>query len=120
MKKKTMSYVMSGALSIGILGSAPSMTAAGPATTKAEMTSYKYKEGQQIKPIKDFSDVMREQAEALGIHSENKDIETLAKEVREAKVQQQAAAFGIDTANKDFHTLKQEIRKAQQSLNEKR
>ncbi|KMY55338.1 hypothetical protein AC623_16495 [Bacillus sp. FJAT-27231] len=120
MKKKTMSYVMSGALSISILGSTPSLTAAGPATTKAEAASYKYRDGQQIKGIRDFSDVIREQAASFGIDPANKDIETLAREVREAKVQQQAASFGINTSNKDFQTLKQEIRNAQQSLNAKR
>ncbi|MEK4028141.1 MULTISPECIES: hypothetical protein [Bacillaceae] len=120
MKKRTMSYVMSGALSIGILGSAPSMTAAGPATTNAEVTSYKYRDGQQIKPIRDFSDVIREQAQTFGINVEDKDIETLAKEVREEKIKQQAAALGIDTSNKDVQTLKSEVRIAQLSLHEKR
>ncbi|HEY9577528.1 MAG TPA: hypothetical protein VIR64_07640 [Pseudobacillus sp.] len=120
MKKKTMSYVMSGALSISILGSTPSMTAAGPATTKAETASYKCREGQPMKGIRDFSDVIRQQAESFGIDPADKDIETLAKEVREAKAKQQAAAFGISTRNKDFRTLKQEIREAQQSLNAER
>lgn len=120
MKKKTMSYVMSGALSIGILGSSPSMTAAGPATTNTEMTSYKYRDGQQIKPIRDFSDVIREQAQSFGINIKDKDIETLAKEVREEKLKQQAAALGINTWNKDLQTLKSEVRKAQLSLNENR
>lgn len=117
MKKKTMSYVMSGALSISILGSAPSVTAAGPATTKAQTSSYKYREGQQLKPIRDFSALIRKQAEEYGIDPANKDTETLAKEVREEKVKQQAAAFGISTWNKDFNTLKQEIRQAQLALN---
>ncbi|KAB7707204.1 hypothetical protein F9802_09360 [Bacillus aerolatus] len=113
MKKKTMSYVMSSALSLSILGSSPSMTAAGPTTTKAEMASYKYREGQQMKRIRDFSDVIREQAEVFGIDSDGKDVETMAKEVREAKLKHQAASFGISTFNKDVQTIKREIRAAQ-------
>ncbi|MFK2825395.1 hypothetical protein QYG89_06795 [Bacillus sp. B190/17] len=116
MKKKTMSYVMSGALSIGILGSAPSMTAASPAATKAEISSYKYRDGQQLKRIRDFSDIILEQAESFAIDPKNKDLETLAKEVREAKVKQQAAAFGISPLNKDIDTIKHEIRQIQRSM----
>ncbi|MGM7634389.1 hypothetical protein [Bacillus sp. Hm123] len=117
MKKKTMSYVMSGALSISILGSAHTIVAAeGPATsvTKTEASSLKYKEGLQIKPIRDFSDIVYEQAEQFGIDTKGKNFEAVAKEVREAKMKQQAEAYGISHTDKDYQTLTQEVRQAQQ------
>ncbi|WP_203362864.1 hypothetical protein [Bacillus sp. REN10] len=123
MKKKTMSYVMSGALSISILGSAHSIVAAeGPATsvTKTEASSLKYKEGLQIKKIRDFSEIIREQAEELGIDHNGKDFETVAKEVRETKMKQQAEAYGISHDHKDYQTLTKEVRQAQQAAKAQR
>ncbi|OZI10710.1 hypothetical protein CEW92_15475 [Bacillaceae bacterium SAS-127] len=117
MKRKTMSYVMSGALSISILGSAHTIVAAeGPATsvTKTEASSLKYKEGLQIKKIRDFSDIVYEQAEQFGIDTNGKDFEAVAKEVREAKMKQQAETYGISHKDKDYQTLTQEVRQAQQ------
>ncbi|WP_338751302.1 hypothetical protein [Bacillus sp. FJAT-52991] len=123
MKKKTMSYVMSGALSISILGSAHTVAAAeGPATTvtKTEASSLKYKEGLQIKKIRDFSEIIREQAEEFRIEHNGKDFETVAKEVREAKLKKQAEEYGISHKNKDYQTLMKEVRQAQQQAKAQR
>ncbi|WP_100332249.1 hypothetical protein [Bacillus xiapuensis] len=122
MKKRTMSYVMSGALSISILGSAHTYVAAeGPAaeSTKTEASSMKYKERLQIKKIRDFSDIIGEQAKALGISQQGKDFETVAKEVRETKMKLRAQTYGINTANKDFRLLAEEVRQAEQQIQTK-
>ncbi len=119
MKKKTMSYVMSGALSISILSLSPSISAASPVVSKSQTASYKYGENNQIKPIRSFSDIILEQAEDFGIDPEGKDFETLAGEVRQAKLIRQADHLGIVTSGKDLETLRDDIRNAQRASKEK-
>lgn len=112
MKKKTMSYVMTSALSITILSGVHSSPAqaASPPLIKEQAAPSVARTG-----TKNFADVLADQAAALGIHIEGDDLETAAKKVRLAKLQNQAAALGIKTDGKDEKTLRLEVKKSHEA-----
>ncbi|WP_046174320.1 hypothetical protein [Domibacillus indicus] len=112
MKKKTMSYVMTGALSITILSGVSSspVQAASPQLIKEQAALPVTRSG-----TKNFADVIAEQAAALGIHIEGDDLETAARKVRLAKLQNQAAALGIETAGKEEKALRLEVKKTHEA-----
>lgn len=109
MKKKTMSYVMTGALSITILSGVPSSPAqaASPQLIKEQAAPAVTRSG-----TKSFAEVIADQAAALGIHIEGDDLETAAKKVRLAKLQKQADYYGIETDNKEEKALRLQIKRA--------
>ncbi|MCI2252891.1 hypothetical protein L2D08_00770 [Domibacillus sp. PGB-M46] len=109
MKKKTMSYVMTGALSITILSGVSSSPAqaASPQLIKEQTTSSVARTG-----TRNFADIIADQAMALGVYNEHDDLETVAKKVRLAKLQRQAEALHLDTAGKDEKTLRLQVKKA--------
>lgn len=109
MKKKTMSYVMTGALSITILSGVPSSPAqaASPQLIKEQVAPSVTRTG-----TKNFADVIEEQALALGINIEGDDLEKAAKKVRLAKLHNQAEALKIETDGKDEKTIRLEVKKA--------
>ena len=112
MKKKTMSYVMTGALSITILSGVPSSPAqaASPLLIKEQAAPSVTRTG-----TKNFADVITDQAEALGIHIKGDDLETAAKKVRLAKLRKQADALGIHTEGKEEKTLRLEVKKVHET-----
>ncbi|MCP3761072.1 hypothetical protein NLX67_01515 [Domibacillus sp. A3M-37] len=112
MKKKTMSYVMTGALSITILSGVSSSPAqaASPQLIKEQAAPSVTRTG-----TKNFADVIADQAAALGIHIEGDDLETAAKKVRLAKLQHQAAALGIKTDGKEEKALRLEVKKVHET-----
>jgi hypothetical protein len=112
MKKKTMSYVMTGALSITILSGVSSSPAqaAFPQLIKEQAAPSVTRTG-----TKNFADVIAEQAAALGINIEGDDLETSSKKVRQAKLQNQAAALNIEKEGKDEKTLRLEVKKAHET-----
>lgn len=114
MKKKTMSYVMSGALSITILSAVSSSPAFGAspqlAREQAALSVTRTGTG-----TKNFTDVLAEQAAALGLSIDGDDIETAAKKVRLAKLSNQAAALGIDPTDKKEKVLRLEVKKAHEA-----
>lgn len=109
MKKKTMSYVMTGALSITILSGVPSSPAqaASPQLIKEQVAPSVTRTG-----MKNFADVIAEQASTLGINIKGDNLEIAAKKVRLAKLQNQAAALNIQTDGKDEKTIRLEVKKA--------
>ncbi|OKL36239.1 hypothetical protein [Domibacillus mangrovi] len=109
MKKKTMSYVMTGALSITILSGVPSSPAqaASPHLIKEQAAPTVIRTG-----TKNFADVIEEQALALGINIKGDDLEIAAKKVRLAKLHNQAAALNIETDGKKEKTIRLEVKKA--------
>jgi hypothetical protein len=113
MKKKTMSYVMTGALSFTIwngVASSPAQ-AASPQLIKVQTAPSVTRAG-----TRDFADVMAEQAAALGVYNEADDLETTAQKVRTAKLERQVEALGIDTAGKTEKVLRMEVKKAHEAL----
>ncbi|OLN23909.1 hypothetical protein BTO30_00305 [Domibacillus antri] len=112
MKKKTMSYVMTGALSITILSGVHSSPAqaASPQMIKEQAAPSVTRAG-----TKNFADVIADQAAALGLNIEGDDLETAAKKVRLAKLHQQAAALNIKTDGKDENTIRLEVKKAHET-----
>ncbi len=109
MKKKTMSYMMTGALSITILS--------GVSSSPAEAASPQFIREQATASIsrtktKNFADVVAEQAAALGVSINGDSLETAARKVRLAKLNKQAAALGIETADQDEKTLRLYVKKA--------
>lgn len=113
MKKKTMSYVMTGALSFTIWNGAASSPAqaASPQMIKVQTAPSVARAG-----TRDFADVMAEQAVALGVYNEADDLETTAQKVRQAKLERQAEALGIDTVGKTEKVLRIEVKKAHEAL----
>jgi hypothetical protein len=52
---------------------------------------------------------IKKQAESLGIETDGKDTETIAKEVRETIIKQKAKELGIDSNDKDLEALAKEV-----------
>lgn len=106
MKKKTMSYVMTGALSISILSSVPTspVQAQAPQLLKESAAQMTARTG-----ARSFSDVLKEQAAALGVDIEGDDLETAAAKVRQAKLFKQALILNIDPNGKTDRALRKEI-----------
>ncbi|OMP68208.1 hypothetical protein [Domibacillus epiphyticus] len=109
MKKKTMSYVMTGALSITIFSGVHSSPAhaASPQLIKEQTASSVTRTG-----TKNFSDVIAKQAAALGINIDGDDLETAAKKVRVTKLHNQARSLNIETKDKDEKLLRHEVKHA--------
>ncbi|WP_050179981.1 hypothetical protein [Domibacillus robiginosus] len=107
MKKKTMSYVMTGALSFTILSSVPSSPAqaASPQLTKIQTAPSVARAG-----TKKFTDVIAAQAAEYGLHIEGDDLETAAKKVRMAKLQSLAEKLNINTDGKTEKALRLEVK----------
>jgi hypothetical protein len=56
---------------------------------------------------------IKQKAKSLGIKTDGKDTETLAKEVWQAMIKKRAEALGIDTKGKDLDSLAKEVRKTE-------
>jgi hypothetical protein len=123
MNKKTLTYVLTGALSIGILGAIPAFA--------AEEDTAKTNESAVVSGKSEFGghrggghgkfhlneEQLKEKAEELGIDSTDKDTRELAKEIMGAELEKRAKEWGIETEGKDHRAVMEEIRQAE--LNEK-
>jgi inhibitor of KinA sporulation pathway (predicted exonuclease) len=125
MKKKTLTYVLTGALSVGILGAIPAFAAeedsaktndSAVVSGKSEPEFGGHRGGGHGKFHLNEEQV-KEKAEELGIDSTDKDSRELAKEIMDAELEKRAKDLGIETEGKDHRALMDEIRQAE--LNKK-
>ncbi|MGM0846192.1 MAG: hypothetical protein ACQEUT_14545 [Bacillota bacterium] len=134
-KKKTLTYVMTGALTVGILGAIPAFAAEEEKALSSQETVFGHGKGHgkfqfnenQLKEKaselgidtegKNHHAIMEEihrvrieaKAKELGISSEGKDGDQLAQEVRETLVKQKAKELGIKTEGKEFDDLFEQV-----------
>ncbi|RIW33319.1 hypothetical protein D3H55_11725 [Bacillus salacetis] len=120
MKKKRLTYVLTGALAVGILGAIPAFAAEDDAAQSTESnasiekdTAFGGKHGGGRGKFGFDEEQLKEKAEELGIDTTEKNSRELAKEVMEAQLEKKAKELGIETEGKDHHALMQEIRKVQ-------
>jgi hypothetical protein len=97
MRKMYMSFAI--ALLFGLFGSVQTYAA-------AEEKTEVHGRGHHFKHNPEF---IKKQAESLGIETDGKDTETIAKEVRETIIKQKAKELGIDSDGKDMDTLAKEV-----------
>jgi hypothetical protein len=97
MRKMYMSFAI--ALLFGLLGSVQTYAAT---EEKPEV----HGRGHHFKHNPEF---IKKKAESLGIETEGKDPETIAKEVREVIIKQKAKELGIDSNGKDIDALAKEV-----------
>jgi hypothetical protein len=121
MKKKTLTYVLTGALAVGILGAIPAFAAeddtaqtteTASATTEKETAFGGHHRGGHGK-FGLSEEQLKERAQELGIDTADKDTRELAKEVMEAELAKKAKELGIDTEGKDQRAIMEEIHKVQ-------
>jgi hydroxylamine reductase (hybrid-cluster protein) len=115
-RKRTLTYVLTGALSFGILGTLPAFAAeeeAGKTNDSAVVSkeTVRHRGGGHVKFHMNEGQ-LKEKAEELGIDSTNKDSRELAKEIMDAELEKRAKELGIETEGKNQEELAQEIRKA--------
>lgn len=96
MKRKMVTYVLTGALAMGIIGASPALAEKGP--------------GEGHPHHKMNRDFLEKRAEELGIEAEGKETEQLAKEVHEAKIIEKAKEMGIETEGKEVEEVAKELR----------
>lgn len=97
MRKMYMSFAI--ALLFGLFGSAQ-IYAATEEKTEVHGRGHHFKHNPEF---------IKKQAESLGIETDGKDTETIAKEVRETIIKQKAKELGIDSDGKDMDTLAKEV-----------
>ncbi|MEL3971699.1 hypothetical protein AAEO50_05335 [Rossellomorea oryzaecorticis] len=117
-KKRTLAYVLTGALSVGIFGAIPAFA--------AEKDIAKTNDSAVVENETDPAfgghrggghgkfhlneEQLQEKAEELGIDSTDKDSRELAKEIMDAELQKRAKELGIETEGKDHRAVMEEIR----------
>jgi hypothetical protein len=119
-KKRTLTYVLTGVLSVGILGALPAFAAEedtadsndSAAVEKQTDQVFGHRGGGHVKFQLD-EEQLKEKAEELGIDSSDKDSRELAKEIMEAELEKRAKELGIETEGKDHRTVMEEIRGAE-------
>lgn len=104
MRKKRKAYFCAIALIFGLLGKVQ-VFAAAEETTQAE-SSEVHGHKRHFKHNPEF---LKKQAESLGIETDGKDTETIAKEVRETLIKKRAETLGIETKGKEFDVLAKEV-----------
>ncbi|MGD6958306.1 hypothetical protein ACQCWA_11965 [Rossellomorea aquimaris] len=123
MNKKTLTYVLTGALSVGIIGAIPALAAEEDTakTNESAVVSGKSEfgghRGGGHGKFHQNEEQLKEKAEELGIDSTDKDTRELAKEIMGAELEKRAKEWGIETEGKDHRAVMEEIRQAE--LNEK-
>jgi hypothetical protein len=116
-RKRTLTYVLTGALSFGILGALPAFAAeeeAGKTNDSAVVSkeTVRHRGGGHVKFHLNEGQ-LKEKAEELGIDSTNKDSRELAKEIMDAELEKRAKELGIETEGKDHRTVMEEIRQVE-------
>ncbi len=120
--KRKWTYVVTGALTVGILGSLPAFAAeedtAGKTSDSAVVGAHEFsKQGGVHGKFRLNEEQVKKKAEELGIDSTDKDTRELAKEIMDAELEKKAKTLGLDTEGKDDHAIMEEIRQAE--LNKK-
>ena len=121
-KKRKVSYVLTGVLAVGILGSLPAFAAeedsAAKTNDQAAVGVHEFgRHGGGHGKFHMDEEQLKAKAEELGIDTADKDTRELAKEIMDAELEKRAKALGIDTEGKDHRTVMEEIRQAE--LNKK-
>jgi hypothetical protein len=123
-KKRTLTYVLTGALTVGILGAIPAFAAeedagktndSAVASEKSEPVFGGHHAGHGKLHLNE--EQVKEKAKELGIDTTDKDARELAKEIMGAELEKRAKSLGIDTEGKDHRALMEEIRQVE--LNKK-
>lgn len=122
-KKKPLTYVLTGTLTVGILGAIPAFAAEeDTGTTNDSTVADKQTDPEFGRSDRGHGgkfrldeDQLKEKAEDLGIESTDKDSRELAKEIMNAEFDKRAKELGIDTEGKDHRTVMEEIRGAELS-----
>ncbi|MFJ5762474.1 hypothetical protein ACIQAA_25765 [Neobacillus sp. NPDC093182] len=102
MRKMYMSLICAIALLFGLFGSVQTYAAT---VEKSEVHGRGH--------FKHDPEFIKKKAESLGIDSNGKDLEALAKEVWETEIKKDAKELGIATEGKDLHGLAREIHETQ-------
>src|SRR4051794_272953 len=103
MRKMQLSYFCAIALLLGLLGPVQAFAAT---QETGESTGV---HGHHQDHYRHNPEFIKKQAESLGIKTDGKDTETIAKEVWQAMIKKRAEELGIDTKGKDFDKLKKEV-----------
>jgi hypothetical protein len=118
MKKKVLSYMLAGVLTAGVAYAVPVFAQTeGETSTTDTLVEASTKELKKLFRGKGGfhgnEEVLKEQAEKLGIETEGKEINELAKEVRAAMLKKKAAELGIETEGKESQELAKDIREVE-------
>lgn len=123
MKKKPFTYVLTGALAIGILGAIPAFAAeddaaqstetAAAVTGKAAAFGDHRGGGHGHGKFHINEDQLKEKAEEHGIDTTDKDTRELAKEIMEIELKAKAKELGIETEGKENRAIMKEIHQVQ-------
>jgi hypothetical protein len=122
-KKRILTYVLTGALSVGILGALPAIAAEEEAANtsvsavveKETESAFGGHRGGGPGKFHLDEEQLKEKAEELGIDSTDKDSRELAKEIRDAELEKRAKELGVETEGKDHRTVMEEIHGAELS-----
>ncbi|MCA1060384.1 hypothetical protein LCL96_15715 [Rossellomorea aquimaris] len=117
-KKRKLTYVLTGALAVGILGSLPAFAAdedtAGKTNDSAVVGNHEFgRHGGGPGKFHLNEEQLKTKAEELGIDSADMDRRELAKAIMDAELEKKAKELGIDTEGKDHRTVMDEIRQAE-------
>ncbi|XXM73075.1 hypothetical protein ACQ0QQ_04025 [Lysinibacillus sphaericus] len=121
--KKPLTYVLTGALTVGIIGAIPAFAAEEDTGTTNDSTvedkpmdpEFGHRGGGHGGKFHLNENELKEKAEEMGIDGTDKDSRELEREIMDAELEKRAKELGIDTEGKDHRALLEEIRGAELS-----